>query len=264
MRWQVLAALTNGWLWLLAVLSTVVLVVGTAPVWFALMTGAVVLVGGATVQGAVEWRQEKRRRALGERAAPAAIEGPDEVRDPDARTVIARAHVAAQRVHAARAVDPAPADVLISAEVASDGAVAALNELGRQVDRLDRALQSIDAHRVHAELTRTEDSLARDSSASAALTEQREAIAASLRSQLAAHERLRDKRLLVLTRMQSAAVGLEGLAVRLSEVSALYSARHDDEMTSGDLASVAAEIDTLRSDLVDAEASLRESLRSLD
>lgn len=264
MRWQVLAALTNGWLWLLAILSTVVLVVATAPLWFALMTGAVVLVGGATAQGAVEWRQEKKRRGLSEREATAAVDGPSSVSDPDAQAIIARAQVAAQRVHSARVVDPAPTDVLVSAGVASDGAVAALNELGHQVDRLDRALRSVDARRVHTELTRTEESLARDSSASPALTEQREAIAASLRSQLAAHERLRDKRLLVLTRMQSAAVGLEGLAVRLSEVSALYSARHDDEMTSSDLASVAAEIDALRGDLVDAEASLRESLRSLD
>lgn len=264
MRWQVLAALSNGWLWLLAVLSAVVLVVATAPLWFALMTGVVVLVGGASVQGAVEWRQEKQRRGLDERDATPAIGGASGVSDPDAQAIISRAQVAAQRVHSARAVDPAPTDVLVGAEVASDGAVAALNELGHQVDRLDRALASIDAPRVHAELIRTEEALAQDSSASPALTEQREAITASLRSQLAAHERLRDKRLLVLTRMQSAAVGLEGLAVRLSEVSALYSARHDDEMTSTDLASVAAEIDALRNDLVDAEASLRESLRSLD
>jgi predicted lipoprotein len=64
--------------------------------------------------------------------------------------------------------------------------------------------------------------------------------------------------------MQSAAIGLEGLAVRLSEVTALYAARHEDAMTSADLASVADDVDTLRSDLVAAEASLRESLSSLD
>jgi hypothetical protein len=263
MRWQVLAALTNGWLWLLAVLSTVVLVVGTAPVWFALMTGAAVLVGGATVQAAVEWRQEKRRR-LGDRTPAAALEDVGEVSDPDAQAVIARAHAAARRVRAARADDPAPTDVLVEAAAATDGAVTALHELGHQVDRLDRALRAVDARRVQSELARVEERLAADASASPALTEQRQTIAASLRAQLAAHDRLRDKRVLVLTRMQSAAVGLEALAVRLSEVSALYSARHDDAVTSTDLASVAGEIDALRTDLVDAEASLRQSLRSLD
>ena len=58
MRWQVMTALTNGWLWLLAALATVVLVISPAPLWFAALSGATVLLGGATVQGAIEWRQE--------------------------------------------------------------------------------------------------------------------------------------------------------------------------------------------------------------
>ena len=45
MRWQVMVALTNGWLWLLAVLATVVLVVSPSPLWFAVLSGAAVLMG---------------------------------------------------------------------------------------------------------------------------------------------------------------------------------------------------------------------------
>lgn len=263
MGWQVLAALGNGWLWLLAVLSVAVLLVAGAPVWFTGLTGVAVLAGGATVQGAVEWRASRRRRLPdGDSAAALA---PADVRDPHALAIIRRAHAASARMHSAGpgSVD-APTDVLAGAQVAADGAVTTLNDLGRQVDRLDRALQGVDAHRAQEELARVEASLARDTSASTELIAQRRGIAESLRQQLAAHQRLQDQRTLVLTRMQSAAVGLEGLAVRLSEVTALYAARHDDAMTSADLASVADDVDGLRSDLVDAEAALRESLRSLD
>ena len=263
MRWQVLAALSNGWLWLLAVLAVAVLLIAGAPLWFTALTGVAVLAGGASVQGAVEWRAARRRRLPARDSSPAIA--PADVRDPHALAIIRRAHAAAARMHAARqsGVD-APTDVLAGAEVAADGAVGTLNDLGRQVDRLDAALQSVDPHRAQEELSRVEARLAHDTAASTELRDQRRAIADSLRSQLAAHQRLRDQRTLTLTRMQSAAVGLEGLAVRLSEVTALYAARHDDAMTSADLASVAQDVDGLRSDLVAAEASLRESLRSLD
>jgi hypothetical protein len=263
MRWQVLAALGNGWLWLLAVLSVAVLLIAGAPLWFTALTGVAVLAGGAGVQGAVEWRAARRRRLPGGDAS-AAI-GPADVRDPQAVTIIRRAHAATARMRATSQLGlDAPTDVLAGAEVAADGAVDTLNDLGRQVDRLDRALQAVDPRRVQEEMARVEASLADDTTASTELRDQRHAIAESLRAQLAAHQRLNDQRTLALTRMQSAAVGLEGLAVRLSEVTALYAARHDDAMTSADLASVADDVDRLRSDLVEAEASLRESLRSLD
>lgn len=264
MRWQVLAALTNGWLWLLATLSVVVLVVSPAPLWFAVMTGALVLLGGAGVQGAVEWNHEKQRR-LGPRAEAPQLPAATDVAARDAQLIIQRAQAAATRVQAVRAGDGrAPADVLANAEVASAGAVDALNELGRQVDRVDGALHGIDPRRVQDELARVQARLAHDQQASLELTEQRQSIAESLRSQLEAFERLSRHRVLVLTRMQSAAVGLEGLAVRLAEIGALYSARHDDTVTSADLQSVAGEMDDLRVGLVEANRSLRESLRSLD
>jgi hypothetical protein len=215
------------------------------------------------VQGVVEWRAARRRRVPGG-GTGTAIAAAD-VRDPQALAIIRRAHAASARMQAARQSGAdAPADVLASAQVAAEGAVGTLHDLGRQVDRLDRALHGVDPHRAREELSRVENSLAHDTAASGELTAQRQGIAESLRAQLAAHQRLLDQRTLVLTRMQSAAIGLEGLAVRLSEVTALYAARHEDAMTSADLASVADDVDTLRSDLVAAEASLRESLSSLD
>jgi hypothetical protein len=263
MRWQILAALTNGWLWLLAVLSVAVLVVSSAPLWFTLMTGAAVLLGGAGVQGAVEWNKEKQRRLGPDQRRTALPESPG-VADPDAQAVIQRVRTAAARVRRIREDDlEAPADVLVSTEVAADGAVDAMDELGRQVDRVNRAMTSIDPRAVRAELSRVEAQVAQDKQASAELTEQRRAITESLRAQLSAYDRLSRQRVLVLTRMQSAAVSLEGLAVRLGEICALYSARHDDTVTTGDLRSVASEMDTLRVDLVEANASLRQSLRSL-
>jgi len=77
-------------------------------------------------------------------------------------------------------------------------------------------------------------------------------------------ERLHRQRVLVLTRMQSAAVSLEGLAVRLGEIVTLYSARHDDAVTANDLQSATEEMDSLRSGLVEANIELRQTLRDLD
>lgn len=263
MRWQVLAALTNGWLWLLAVLAGVVLVIASAPVWFALASAATVLLGGATVQGAVEWRAMRRQRLVGVDRMP--IESARAVTDPDARAIIARAETAAERAHRIRGEDPdAPADILASAQVASDGAVASLHELGRQVDRIGAALGTIRVHDVQAELAAVERNLARDPDASAELTEQRRAIANGLRSQLEVHRRLAEQRTLVLTRMRSAAIGLEGMAVRLGEIGALYSATGQHTSTDRDLRAVATEMDDLRQGLVEAERTLRDSLRSLE
>lgn len=263
MRWQVLAALTNGWLWLLAVLAGVVLVIASAPVWFALASAAVVLVGGATVQGAVEWRAMRRQRiGLVERTP---INPAEPVMDPDARGIIARAETATERAHRIRGGDPdTPTDILVSAQVASDGAVASLHELGRQVDHIGAALGTIRLHDVQAELAAVERNLARDSDASPELTEQRRVIANGLRNQLEVHQRLAEQRTLVLTRMRSAAIGLEGLAARLGEIGALYSATGQHTSTDSDLRAVTTEMDDLRQGLLEAERTLRGSLDSLD
>lgn len=262
MRWAVLAALSNGWLWLLAVTSFVVLLVSPAPLWFAVLTGVAVILGGATAQGAIDWRSEQKRRR-GEGSSAPQVQAP--VSDPDARAVIARARSAADRITAVqtRSLD-SPDDVIVSAVVAADAAAGTMDDLGRHVDRLNRALGAVNPQRAHDELRRMDATLARDTGAPAELTRQRQAIADGLRAQLAAHERLRQQRVLALTRMQSAAVGLEGLAVRLSEVAAMYSARHVDALTATEVASVATDIDELRVDLGQAEASLRQTLRSLD
>lgn len=264
MRWQVMVALTNGWLWLLAVLATVVLVVSPAPLWFAVLSGAAVLMGGAAVQGAVEWRQEKERRLPGVSNRPEVSADPS-VQDEEARAILARAESAAGRTRALRGDDPeAPPDVVANAEVATDGTVEALNDLGAQVDRLDRALAGIDPRRVQAELGRAEQNISRDRGASTELTEQRQRIADGLRQQLDAHRRLAEQRVLVLARMRAAAIELEGLAVRLGEIGALYSAQEDVTPVDADLRAVAVEMDDLRLGLVEAEKSLRQSLRTLD
>jgi hypothetical protein len=263
MRWQFLAALTNGWLWLLAVLTAVVLAISPAPLWFALVSGAAVLLGGAAVQGVVEWNTEKRRR-LGDGGRRPAVEAPRRVRDPEARAVLARAEAAAARardVHESAA--DAPLDLVADADVATSGAVGALYDLGRQVDRIDSALGGIRARELHAELVAVEQSIATDPTASAELTAQRRRIAEGLRGQLAVHARLSEQRTLVLTRMRSAAIGLEGLAVRLGEISALYSDHAQDTTAEDDLRSVATEVEDLRLGLVEAERSLRESLGGL-
>ena len=264
MRWQLLASLTNGWLWLLAVLTGVVLVVASAPVWFAVLSAATVLLGGAGVQAAVEWRAEKRRR-LGGRPDRAELEGaPPSVQDPEARAILARASAAAQRARSIREEDPdAPTDIIANAEVATEGAVEALGDLGRQVDRVNRAMSAADPRRVQEELARVEQNLAQDTAAGAELTEQRQAMVQSLRSQLEVYRRLNEQRTLVLTRMRSAAIGLEGLAVRLGEIGALYSAQEDYTTADSDLAGVATEMDDLRLGLVEAGRAVRRSLEEM-
>ncbi len=262
MRWQVLAALTNGWLWLLAVLAAVVLVIGSAPIWFALTSGAAVLLGGATVQGAVEWRAARRARLPGSQRPELDTGAP--VRSGEARAVIARAEAAAARAAQTRSEDrDAPADILAGAEVATTGAVSTLHDLGRQVDRLEAAIGGVRVHDVQAELASVEHNLATDRAASPELAEQRRAIADGLRAQLEVYRRLAEQRQLVLARMRSAAIGLEGLAVRLGEIGALYSAQGQDTTADDDLRAVATEMDDLRVGLQEAERTLRQTLRNL-
>lgn len=263
MRWQLLASLTNGWLWLLAVLTGVVLVIASAPVWFAVLSAAVVLLGGAGVQAAVDWRAEKRRR-LGGRPESPELERTPPVADPEARAILARASAAAQRARRIREEDPeAPTDIVANAEVATEGAVEALGDLGRQVDRVNRAMSAADPRRVADELARVEHNLANDTAAGPELTEQRQGMAESLRSQLEVYRRLSEQRTLVLTRMRAAAIGLEGLAVRLGEIGALYSAQEDYSTADADLAGVATEMDDLRLGLVEAGRAVRRSLEEM-
>ena len=263
MRWQLLASLTNGWLWLLAVLTGVVLVIASAPVWFAVVSSAAVLLGGAGVQAAVDWRAEKRRR-LGGLQPRAELDRMPAVQDAEARAVLARATAAAQRARQIRAEDAeAPADIMANAEVATQGAVEALGDLARQVDRVNRAMAAVDPHRVADELARVEHNLKHDTEAGPELSEERRTMAESLRSQLAVHRRLSEQRTLVLTRMRSAAIGLEGLAVRLGEIGALYSAQEEYSTADADLAGVATEMDDLRLGLVEAGRAVRRSLEEM-
>lgn len=265
MRWQVLAALTNGWLWLLAIVSTVVLVLSPAPLWFSLMTGGLVLVGGALTQGAVEWRRMSRGRgrSSGQRGQAARSARVD---DAQARAIIARAHAAAERARRIRAEDPeAPADIMAGAEVATHGAVTAMGELGQQVDRLNRAMSGINPRAAHEEVARLESWLADAGTASPDLVEQRRAMVTGLRAQLDAYRRLSEQRELVLARMRTAAIELEGLAVRLGEIGALYSAQADGTTHSDrELQAVTTQMDDLRLGLEEAERTLRRSLEPLE
>jgi hypothetical protein len=261
MRWQVLAALTNGWLWLLAVLTGVVLVLGSAPAWFAVVSAALVLLGGATVQGAVEWRAMVRQRGIGGRA-PEKVEA--SVLDADARMLLDRAQVAVRRAHQRREeAGPDASTLLADTDVASTGVVIALHDLGRQVDRINAALGGIDPQRVQAELAGARKLLSGDRAASAEIRAQRQEIVAGLTDQLAVYRRLTEQRTLALERMRSAAIGLESLAVRLGEIGALASSRGDTDLAERDLQQVADEVETLRVGLVEAETAVRRTLGGL-
>lgn len=252
MGWVFLSSLANRWLWLLAAFATAVLVAtGQVPVWFALLTGVAVLGVGAGVDAAGQIRRSRSglTRGSGSAAAFRPV-------DLDAAANLDRATAAVQRLERARTlISGVPADLSADVEVKTALMLDALRDTARQVDRLDAMLAGVDARAIKSELADVERGLARG--AGEALRAQRKRTAAGLRAQLDAVKRVAEQRALMLERMRTTAVGIEGMAVKIGEIGALYDATEQVDTSEDDLRSVSAELDGLRDGLVEAERSVR-------
>jgi hypothetical protein len=97
-----------------------------------------------------------------------------------------------------------------------------------------------------------------------ALRAQRKRTADGLRAQLGGVTRVAEQRALMLERMRTTAVGIEGMAVKIGEIGALFDASGQVDTSEDDLRSVSAELDGLRDGLVEAERIVREVLSTTD
>jgi hypothetical protein len=157
-----------------------------------------------------------------------------------------------------------PADLSTDVEVKAALMLDALRDTGRQVDRLDAMLQGVDARALQSELAEVERALAKRVGTSEALLAQRRRTADGLRAQLTAVGRVAEQRALMLERMRTTAVGIEGLAVKVSEIGALYDASERVDTSEDDLRSVSAELDGLREGLIETERTVRDTLSITD
>jgi len=261
MVWVFLSALANRWLWLFAVFATaVLLVLPGVPLGLALGAGVLVLAAGAGADALGQVRRARRRLPGGERPAVRA-----RVRDPEAAAHIRRAVAGTERLERAQeSIAEARTDVAADVGVHAGQMLDALRHTGRQVDRLDEMLGGVDPAALSAELAEVERALSAQPGAGVELKEQRLRTAEGLRAQLAACRRVSEQRLLMLERMRATAVGIEGLAVRVGEIGALYESTGQVDTSAEDLRAVTGEIEVLREGLVEAERSVRAALTSTD
>ena len=150
----------------------------------------------------------------------------------------------------------AVADVDNDAETTIDD----LRRLAAQVVAVEEALGRVDVRRLQADRPRLEQQ--RDSAPTPELREQVERSLASLDTQLQVSERLHGVRLSLLTRMQSAALGLEGLVARYAEVLALASTAGGVDTVSTQIDQLAGALDGLRTGLAETEALSRRALQA--
>jgi hypothetical protein len=259
--WVFLSALANRWLWLFAVFATaVLLVLPGVPLGLAVGAGVLVLAAGAGADALGQVRRARRRLPGGERPA---VRG--RVRDPEAAAHLRRAVVGTERLERAqKSIAEASADVAADVGVHAGQMLDALQHTGRQVDRLDAMLGGVDPAALSTELVEVERVLAAQPGAAPELREQRQRTAEGLRAQLAAYRRVSEQRQLMLERMRATAVGIEGLAVRVGEIGALYESTGQVDTSAEDLRAVTGEIEVLREGLVEAERSVRAALSSTD
>lgn len=261
MGWVFLSALANRWLWLMGVFATAVLLAtGSVPVWFAVLSGIAVVGTGAAVDSAGRVRRS-RRRVGGARQA--GING--RIANAEANAHVARARAASRRLEqGGEAIANVPTDLAADVAIQAGQMLEALYHTGRQVDRLDITLAGVNRRALDAELSEVERALAMDPHAGADLTAQRRRTADGLRAQLAAYRRVSEQRTLMLEQMRATAVGIEGLAVRVGEIGALYEASGRVDTSDADLRGITSELEGLRDGLVEAERGVRAMLSSTD
>lgn len=166
---------------------------------------------------------------------------------------VQRAQAAARQIHG---LADRPADPGLRAEIAqvdreAGTVVSALRELAGRVTLVDSALQAADPARVHQERQRLESLLAAETDPQMRVERQRvlDSVSAQAES-LARLARLREK---LLTRAQTAASDLEGLAARTGELVAVGTSAYDGDPAGQILADLTMSLESVRTGLAEAE-----------
>ena len=201
-------------------------------------------------------------------AAGVLLGGPDKQPDPPARLPRpgqgttaacwlerAEAAVAALREQAA---DPFPGATAVAAEHTAEqagGVLTALHRLGAQSAAVAQALvraESVGLDEQAAELRSQAGASPTNSSARRS--------ADAVADRVAARDRLRATRAELDARMQSCALGLEGLVVRIAELRAMATNAGAVDPSAGDLNALTDQVEGLRAGLVDVEQTARRAL----
>jgi hypothetical protein len=190
-------------------------------------------------------------RAGGRVGTPTASGLPQPVRGGDAERWLARAAVAVQTLHRQSS------DAVLLAQ--ADEALADLARLAGQVTLIERTSSGIDIGRLQHDRVRLEHGLR--GLPPGALRAERERALRAVTGQLDVAGRLHGAREMLLARMQSAVLGLEGLVTRMAELLALHATVDGGTpLTSVKLAELAGGLDGLREGLAEAERLSRTAL----
>jgi hypothetical protein len=136
--------------------------------------------------------------------------------------------------------------------------LADLRRLAAQVASVEQAAARIDIVRLQAERAPLEAALRQ--ATDPALRAERERALRSTVDQIAVFERLRVTRDTLVARMQSTAIGIEGLIARLAEVLALAATAGGVDLTTQRIAGLADELDGMQAGLRETEAVSRRVL----
>ncbi|HKT05564.1 MAG TPA: hypothetical protein VJT31_39105, partial [Rugosimonospora sp.] len=139
------------------------------------------------------------------------------------------------------------------------GVVADLHRLAGQVTVVDQALAGIDAGRLGQRAAQLRQEAA---TSVGALHDEKQRAVRAVEDQIQVFERLVGVRQTQLARMESAVLGLEGLAARLAELVALRLASGTVETSASRLAELTGGLDGLRAGLAETEELSRRLLAS--
>lgn len=134
----------------------------------------------------------------------------------------------------------------------------ALRRLASQVTSVESALHRIDIPALQGEYARLA-AARREPSVDQMRAEQERSIAA-IEEQLGVAGRLIDARNVLLAKMESTAIGLEGLVARLAEVLALSATTGGVDTAHNQISELTSDLDGLRTGLAETEAISRQAL----
>lgn len=245
------AELKDPWGWLLAAVAGGVgwaALAATSPVAVpvGLVIGAAVL-GTKVAIGAARGRRPKAEQVR-----------EDELPEPHpgspAGRLLSRGEAAVGRIEQ---LSRTPGDPWLRSQVDridddSVQAMGALRQLAGRVTLVEQSIVAGDPRRVLAERSRLAGELA--STRDPRLAEEQRRGIAAMDQQLEVTARLDTLRQTLLTRMETAVLGMEGLAARMSEVVALGPTAVDHDRAADLIGGLTVELDTLRGGLDEASA----------
>ncbi|MGB9378141.1 MAG: hypothetical protein WCB04_11580 [Mycobacteriales bacterium] len=134
----------------------------------------------------------------------------------------------------------------------------ALRRLAAQVTSVESALHRIDVPSLQGEYARL--SAARNEPSVEQMRAEQQRSLTAVEEQLDVARRLTEARDILLSKMESTAIGLEGLVARLAEVLALSATAGGVDTAHGQISDLTSELDGLRTGLAETEAISRKAL----